>query len=105
MERTAVFGVFHADSQADKAVNRLTSAGFTNSDISLLESNIETLMAHMEGSERVESYGQDGVTLLLVHCLDSLEIDKAHTILEQSGADRIFSTGEKPLSAHGPRRL
>lgn len=44
-QRTAVFGVFSAGSQADKAASRLTSAGFSNSDISLLESTIDSLLA------------------------------------------------------------
>jgi hypothetical protein len=100
-QRTAVFGVFHADAEAGKAVSRLTSAGFSDSDISLLESNSETSMAHLEGLEAFEAYVPEGVTLLMVRCLNSLEIDRAHTILEQSDSKGIFSTCEEPLSTHG----
>ena len=38
-KRTAVFGIFKTTSQADKAVSRLLSAGFSNSDVSVLTSD------------------------------------------------------------------
>ena len=103
-QRTAVFGVFSADSQADRAVSRLTSAGFSNSDISLLDSTIDDLLAGMQMPDRYEGYAKERRVLLLVHCLDDLEIERANTILQQNGAERIFATGEKQLGRHSIKR-
>ena len=103
-QRTAVFGVFSAGSQAEKAVSRLTSAGFSNADISLLESTIDRLLAGLEIPQHYEAYAKEGGILLLVHCFDDLEIDRANTILEQNGAERVFSTGEIPITSHGAKK-
>ena len=103
-QRTAVFGVFSAGSQAEKAVGRLTSAGFSNADISLLESTVDRLLEGLETPQRFETHAKEGDLLLLVHCFDELEIDRANTILEQNGADRIFSTGEIPVTSHGVKK-
>jgi len=80
-QKTAVFGIFKTSSEAEKAISRLTSAGFSNSDVSLEESNIDGL--------------EEAGVLLAVHCSNSLEIDRANIILEQNGAESISSAGEK----------
>ena len=103
-QRTAVFGVFSTGSQAEKAVSRLTSAGFSNSDISLLEPTIDSLLIGVEIPPHYEGYAKEGCLLILVHCFDDLEIDRANTILEQNGAERIFSTGEIPIASHGAKK-
>jgi hypothetical protein len=107
-QNTTVFGIFRASSQADKAVSRLTSAGFSNSDVSLLESNIDSLLAGMgipkNEAKRHERYVREGGTLLAVHCSNSLEIDRANIILEQNGAEGIFSPDENAVSTHGVHR-
>jgi hypothetical protein len=99
---TAVFGIFKAASQADKAVDRLTSAGFSKSDVSLLESNIDGLLSSMGVPEyQARRYGKEGCILLWVRCDNSLEIDRANTILEQNGAEGISSmSGEKEVGFH-----
>jgi len=39
--------------------------------------------------------------ILWVHCDTSLEIDRADTILQQNGAEDVFSTGVTEVSTHG----
>lgn len=101
-QNTAVFGIFKIASQAHKAVDRLTSAGFSNSDVSLLKSNIDSLLSGMGiagyHAERYEAYVKEGGIFLLVHCGNSLEIDRANIILAQNGAEHVSSTGAKAVS-------
>jgi len=103
-QNTAVFGMFKTTSQSDKAVSRLTSAGFLDSDISVLASNIDGLLESMGipdyKAKRYEGLMKDGGVLLWVHCDTSLEIDRADTILEQNGAEDVFSTGVTAVSTH-----
>ena len=107
-QNTAVFGVFKDAPQADKAVSRLTSAGFSNSDVSLLESSIDGPLSVMgiarNEAKRYEAYVKEGGVLLSVQCSNSLEIDRANTILEQNGAEHISSTGEQTVGTHGVHR-
>ncbi len=101
-QKTAVFGSFSSTSQADRAVSRLTSAGFSNSDVSLLKSNIHASLSGMgipkNEAKRYEGYVQQGGILLAVHCSNSLEIDRANIILKQNGAEAISSSDEKTFS-------
>jgi hypothetical protein len=103
---TAVFGVFRLPSQAEKVVSRLTSAGFSNSEVTLLESNIDGLLSGMGISEnkakRYEGFVKEGSILLSVNCSNSLEIDRANIILKQNGAEHISWTGlgEQVVSTH-----
>jgi hypothetical protein len=103
--KTAVFGIFKSASRADKAVSRLTSAGFSNSDVSLLQSHIGGLLSAMgipdNMAKRFEGCLKEGGALLWVHCSNSLEIDRANIILEQNGADSISATREEAVSTHG----
>src|SRR5579862_8675748 len=105
---TAVFGIFKAAPRAGRAVSRLTSAGFSNSDVSLLKSNIDGLLSVMgiaqNEAKRYEGYVKAGGILLSVLCSNSLEIDRANTILEQNGAEHISSTGEREVSTQGVHR-
>jgi len=103
-QNTAVFGIFKNPSLASKAVCRLTSAGFLNSDVSLLKSDIVGLLSGLgipqNEATRYEAHMKDGGILLAVRCSNSLEIDRANTILEQNGAEHIFS-GEQTATTHG----
>jgi hypothetical protein len=107
-QNTAVFGIFKAAPQAGRAVSRLTSAGFSNSDVSLLKSNIDGLLSVMgiaqNEAKRYEEYVKAGGILLSVHCSNSLEIDRANIILKQNGAENISSTGEQEVSTQGVHR-
>ena len=108
-QNTTVFGVFKSASQSAKAVSRLTSAGFSNFDVSLLKSNIEGLLSGMgipaHTAKRYEGYVREGRILLWVHCDNSLEIDRACTILAQNGAEHVSSTGEQPVGTRGVHTL
>jgi hypothetical protein len=99
---TAVLGSFRTTLQADRAVSRLTSAGFSNSDVSLLKSNIHGSLSGMgipkNEAKRYEGYVKEGGILLAVHCSNSLEIDRANIILKQNGAEAISSSDEKTFS-------
>jgi hypothetical protein len=101
----AVFGVVKNAAQADKAVSRLTSAGFSNSDTSLLSLSVEGLLASTgipdSMVQRYERCVQTGSILILVRCANSLEIDRAHIILEENGAENIFSHSEPVTGTHG----
>jgi len=103
-QNTAVFGIFKSPSLVSKAVSRLTSAGFSNSDVSLPRSNIVGLLSGMgipeSESRRYRTQVKEGGILLAVHCSNSLEVDRANTILEQNGAENIFSAGEQAVSTH-----
>jgi hypothetical protein len=107
-QNTPVVGIFKTASQADKTVDRLTSAGFSNSDVFLLKSNIDGLLSSIgipdNEATRYEAYVKAGGILLGVHCSNSLEIDRANIILEQNGSEKIFSTGEQAVSTHGVHR-
>lgn len=107
-QHSLVFGVFKAPSPADKAVSRLTSAGFSNADVSLLTSNIDGLLSVMgipEHETRLyEGYVEEGGVLLSVHCSNLLEIDRANTILEQNSAEGIYATGADAVNAHEVRK-
>lgn len=107
-QNTAVFGIFKNAPQAGRAVSRLTSAGFSNSDVSLLKSNIDGLLSVIgiaqNEAKRYEEYVKAGGILLSVHCSNCLEIDRADTILQQNGAEHISSTGEQEVSTQGVRR-
>jgi hypothetical protein len=98
-ENTAVFGIFTDPSQADKTVGRLTSAGFSNSDISLLSSIIDGLLAGLgfpdSRTQAYEARVKKGCVLVSVHCANSLETGRAHIILEENGAGDIFSIIER----------
>jgi len=104
----AVFGVIQNAPQAAKAVSRLTSAGFSTSDISLLSLSIEGLLASTgipaSMVQRYERCVQTGRILILVRCANSLEIDRAHIILEENGAEDIFSHAEPLTGARGIER-
>ena len=108
LQNTAVFGIFKTTSQADRAVSRLTSAGFSNSEVSILEWNIDGVLAGMgipeNEAKRYERYVKERDILLAVHCSNSLEIDRANTILEQNGAEDIFSSDENAFITHGVNR-
>ena len=91
---TAVLGRFRTTLQADKAVSRLTSAGFSNSDVSLLNQYRFSYGI----PERCEGYAKEGGILLAVQCSNSLEIDRANIILKQNGAEAISSSDEKTFS-------
>ena len=97
----AVFGIVRNSSQADKTIGRLTSAGFSNSDVSLLSSILDGYLAGLKipgyQAERFERLVKDGCILVSVHCVNSLEIDRANTILTESGAQEVFS-GSEPVS-------
>jgi len=97
-QNTAVFGIFKASPAANKAVSRLTSAGFSNSDIFLQRSNIGGLLSGAGVSQNealpYEGNARRGCILVTVQCSNSLEIDRANTILEQNGAESIFSASE-----------
>lgn len=107
-QKTAVFGSFKTALQADRAVSRLTSAGFSNSHVSLLKSNIYGLLSGIgipkNEAKRYEGHVEEGGILLEVHCSNSLEIDRANIILEQNGAEGVFTTREEALSIHGVHR-
>ena len=107
-QKSAVFGVFKAPSQADKAVSRLTSAGFSNSDVSLVKPNIDGLFSGVgirrNEVVRYEAYAKAGGILLSVHCSNTLEIDRANIILEETGAERISCTDENAFSVLGVPR-
>lgn len=104
-DHTAVFGIFETAAKADKAVGRLTSAGFSNADISLLSSVIDGLLAGMGIPEhkagRYEGWLQEGGMLLSVECCNALEVDRANTILQQNGAADISSTSVQRSDFHG----
>lgn len=51
-------------------------------------------------AKRYEGRIKEGGVLLSVHCDTSDEITKAKTLLEQTGAEDISSTGEKAVSSH-----
>ncbi len=179
-KKTAVFGIFKTTAQADRAVSRLLSVGFSNSDISLLSSDNNSfrelatekntkapegtttgavaggvvggalgllagigalaipgvgpliaagpIMGALAGlgaggavggvvgmlvgmgipeyeAKRYEGRVKEGGILLSAHCDTSAEIDRAKTILEQSGAEDISSAGEKAVSSHGVDRV
>ena len=55
-------------------------------------------------AKRYEGRVKNGGILMSVHCDDSNWIDRAKTILKQSGADDISSAGEKSISTHGVSR-
>jgi len=63
-KNTAVFGIFKTTSEADKATSRLMSAGFSNSDISLLASDIESTreLAHEKNTKAPEGTTTGAVT-------------------------------------------
>jgi hypothetical protein len=107
-QNTTVFGVFKTPPPADRAVSRLTSAGFSNSDVSLLKSNIDGLLSVMgiaqNEASSYQEYVKMGGVLLSVHCSNSLEIDRANTILKQNGAEHISSTDEQAVGTHGVHR-
>ena len=104
IQNVGVFGIAKNAGQADKAVSRLTSAGFSNSDISLLSLSIDGLLACMGIPDfmvqRYERYVQAGSILILVRCVNSLEIDRANTILLENGAEDIFSSSEPVTGSH-----
>jgi len=52
-------------------------------------------------AKRYEGRVKDGGVLLSVHCDTSDEIERAKTLLEQTGAEDISSAGEKAVSSHG----
>lgn len=103
-QHSLVFGVFKTPSPADKAVSRLTSAGFSDSDVSLLTSNIDGLLSVLgipeHESRLYEGYVEEGGVLLSVHCSNLLEIDRANTILEQNSAEGIYGTGAEAVSTN-----
>jgi len=98
IQNVGVFGIAKNARQADKAVSRLTSAGFSNSDISLLSLSIDGLLACMGIPDfmvqRYERCVQAGSILILVRCVNCLEIDRANTILSENGAEDILSSSE-----------
>jgi hypothetical protein len=51
-------------------------------------------------AKRYEGFVKDGGVLLSVHCDSSEEIKSAKTILEQTGAKDVASSGEKATSTH-----
>jgi hypothetical protein len=108
IQNVGVFGIAKNARQADKAVGRLTSAGFSNSDISLLSLSIDGLLACMGIPDfmvqRYERCVQAGSILILVRCVNSLEIDRANTILSENGAEDIFSTSEPVTGSYGIER-
>jgi hypothetical protein len=52
-------------------------------------------------AKRYEGRVKDGGVLLSVHCDTSEEIDRAKSILKQTGADDVSSAGEKASGTHG----
>jgi hypothetical protein len=52
-------------------------------------------------AKRYEGRVKDGGVLISVHCDTSVEIDRAKTILKESGAEDVASAGEKAVSSHG----
>jgi hypothetical protein len=52
-------------------------------------------------AKRYEGFVKDGGVLLSVHCDTSEEIKLAKTMLEQTGAKDVASSGEKAASTHG----
>jgi hypothetical protein len=98
-ENRAMFSIFTSPCQADKTVSRLTSAGFSNSDISLLWSIIDGLLAGLgfpdSRAQAYEARMKAGCILISVHCANSLETSRANIILEENGAEDIFSIGER----------
>jgi len=107
-QNTTVFGVFITPSQADKAIDRLTSAGFSNADVCRLKSNIDGLLSGMgipeSDAKRYEAYMKAGGIVLSVRCSNCLEIDRANIILEQNGAQHISQPSEKAVSMPGVNR-
>jgi len=55
-KNTAVFGIFKTTAQADRAVSRLASVGFSHADISLLASSIDSYreLAHEKNTKAPE---------------------------------------------------
>ncbi len=175
-KNTAVFGIYKTGTHAEKAVDQLMAAGYSNNDISVLlpdqqsskefahEKNTKApegaatgataggaiggtlgllagigalaipgvgpliaagpIMGALAGlgvggavgglvgalvgmgipeyeAKRYEGRVKDGGVLLSVHCETSDEISRAKTLLKQSGAEDISSSGEKSLSSHG----
>jgi hypothetical protein len=95
-QNTAVFGIFKASSAANKAVSRLTSAGFSNSDVFLEDSISGRWLSDMGAPNNdVKRQLKEGSNLVTVYCSNSLEVDRANVILEQNGAESIFSAGER----------
>ncbi|HEV8415766.1 MAG TPA: hypothetical protein VGQ49_19400 [Bryobacteraceae bacterium] len=98
-ENRAVFGIFTNSCQADKTVSRLTSAGFSNSDISVLSAIIDGLLAGLgfpdSRAEAYEARVKKGCILVSVHCANSLETGRANIILEENGAEDIFAISER----------
>lgn len=52
-------------------------------------------------AKRYEGRIKEGGVLLSVHCDTSDEVTRAKTLLEETGAEDISSTGEKAVSTHG----
>ena len=52
-------------------------------------------------AKRYEGKVKDGGILLSVHCDDSEWVNRAKSILEQTGAQDVSSAGEKAVSSHG----
>ena len=100
-----VFGIVRNTTHADKTIGRLTSAGFSNSDISLLSSILDGYLAGLKipgyQAERFERLVKDGRILVSVHCVNSLEIDRAQTILTETGAQEVFSSSEPVSETQG----
>lgn len=102
-EHTAVFGIFEIAAQADKAVSRLTSAGFSRSDISVLLSAIGMGIPKYK-ARRYEGWLQEGGMLLSVQCSNALEVGRANTILEENGAADISAASVQTSDIHGAYR-